>query len=169
MCSSASPTDSSFVLPKKRFCLEIFGGSCRLTREFERCGADALGIDWQHSLDEAEGKCISINLGTESGHILVWRILEAHCAEIELVALTPPCGTSSRAEDRCAAATTVAKRSVSGLSTLKYNATSRMYMQIGKSDVMAANVSFPSFCAEFAAEIGLKQRRRPSYVPNITI
>ena len=76
VCLSARPTDSSFVLPKKRFCLEIFGGSCRLTREFERCGADALGIDWQHNLDEAEGKCISINLGTESGHNLVWRILE---------------------------------------------------------------------------------------------
>jgi hypothetical protein len=44
-----------------------------------------------------------------------------------------------------------------------------MYMQIGKSDVMAANVSFRGFCAELAAEIDLKQRRRPSYVPKMTI
>jgi hypothetical protein len=51
-------------------------------------------------LDEAEGKCISINLGTESGHDLVWRILEEHCGEIELVALAPPCGTSSRAREK---------------------------------------------------------------------
>jgi hypothetical protein len=72
MGSSADPIVNNFVLPKKRFCLEIFGGSCRLTREFERCGVDALGIDWQHNLDEAEGKCISMNLGTESGHNLVW-------------------------------------------------------------------------------------------------
>jgi hypothetical protein len=46
-------------LPRKRFCLEIFGGSCRLTREFDRFGPDALGIDWHHNLDEAEERRIA--------------------------------------------------------------------------------------------------------------
>ena len=55
-CTSASPTDSSFVLPKQRFCLKIFGRPCRFTPQFERCGANALEFDLQHNIDKAQGK-----------------------------------------------------------------------------------------------------------------
>ncbi len=78
--------------------IEIFSGTGGLCAEVRRLGIDScVGID-AHVSKQVKAPVIRIDLTSEDGLALVWRMLEQH--NVVAVHLGPPWGTSSRARDQ---------------------------------------------------------------------
>ena len=77
--------------------IEIFSGTGGLCAEVRRLGlGSSVGID-AHISKQVKSPVIRIDLTSEHGLSLVWRMLEQH--NVVAVHMGPPCGTSSRARD----------------------------------------------------------------------
>ena len=77
--------------------IEIFSGTGGLCAEVRRLGLhSSVGID-AHVSKQVKSPVIRIDLTSEHGQSLLWRMLEQH--NVVAVHLGPPCGTSSRARD----------------------------------------------------------------------
>ena len=93
-----TPAVDSSSLASNLLCLELCGGSARLTRALLDRGFECMAIDWHRNGSKPEGPSVLLDLTTAHAQQLLLslvakkRILFAHCA--------PPCGTASRARDR---------------------------------------------------------------------
>ena len=77
--------------------IEIFSGTGGLCAEVRRLGlGSSVGVD-AHISKQVKSPVIRIDLTSEHGLSLVWRMLEQH--NVVAVHMGPPCGTSSRARD----------------------------------------------------------------------
>eukprot|EP00435_Cladocopium_sp_Y103_P032952 s285_g8.t1 len=77
--------------------VEIFSGTAGLTAEVRRLGCQhGTGVD-AHVTKQVKAPVIRIDLSTEAGQQLLWRILKQ--PRVFGVHLGPPCGTSSRARE----------------------------------------------------------------------
>ena len=77
--------------------IEIFSGTGGLCAEVRRLGLhSSVGID-AHISKQVKSPVLRIDLTSEHGQSLLWRMLEQH--NVVAVHLGPPCGTSSRARD----------------------------------------------------------------------
>ena len=77
--------------------IEIFSGTGGLCAEVRRLGLhSSVGID-AHISKQVKSPVLRIDLTSEHGQSLHWRMLEQH--NVVAVHLGPPCGTSSRARD----------------------------------------------------------------------
>ena len=78
--------------------IELFSGTGGLCAEVRRLGLNSsVGVD-AHVSKQVKSPVIRIDLTSEHGLLLVWRMLEQH--NVVAVHLGPPCGTSSRARDK---------------------------------------------------------------------
>ena len=82
----------------QHFALEIFAGSAGLTAALTAVNFDATGIDWSENRHKPKGKVVQVNLSTDNGVAVFWRMLRhprlAYCH------FAPPCGTASRAREK---------------------------------------------------------------------
>ena len=79
------------------FVIEIFSGTGGLTAAVRRMGmTQSIGID-AHVTKQVKSPVIRIDLATEPGQQLLWRILRQE--SVAAIHMGPPCGTSSRARE----------------------------------------------------------------------
>ena len=77
--------------------IEVFSGTAGLTAAVRRVGCQhGTGVD-AHVTKQVKAPVIRINLATQQGQELLWRILQQ--PRVFAVHLGPPCGTSSRARE----------------------------------------------------------------------
>ena len=77
--------------------VEVFSGTAGLTAAVRRLGChQATGVD-AHVTKQVKSPVIRIDLSSESGQTLLWRILAQ--PRVFAIHLGPPCGTSSRARE----------------------------------------------------------------------
>ena len=77
--------------------IEIFSGTGGLCAEVRRLGLNSSVGGDAHVSKQVKSPVLRIDLTSEHGLSLVWRMLEQH--NVVAVHLGPPCGTSSRARD----------------------------------------------------------------------
>ena len=80
----------------RAFCLEIFGGSCRLTRTLRSAGFNAWAVDYmQNKLQPESPAYLRLDLCLADHKRTFWRLLQH--PRLLYVHFAPPCGTCSRA------------------------------------------------------------------------
>lgn len=77
--------------------LELFAGSCKLSKCLKAHGFLAYGIDHLKCKNRV-GPCVVLNLTSAKGQQFVLTALES--GQVACVPMAPPCGTSSRARER---------------------------------------------------------------------
>ena len=82
----------------RAFCLEIFGGSCRLTRTMRSAGFNAWAVDYkQNKLQPESPAYLRLDLCLADHKRTFWRLLQH--PRLLYVHFAPPCGTCSRARE----------------------------------------------------------------------
>ncbi len=98
-CAHSGPLPSNLPGDTGRpFAVESFCGSAGLTRELQRVGFEALGIDWEKCEHVPRGRVLRLDLSTTHGQQIMQRAL-LH-PRLAYVHFSPPCGTCSRARER---------------------------------------------------------------------
>ena len=77
--------------------LELFAGSCKLSKCLKLHGFAAFGIDHQKCKNRV-GPCVVMDLTRKSSRKFLKKML--HSGKVAVVPMAPPCGTSSRARER---------------------------------------------------------------------
>lgn len=77
--------------------LELFAGSCKLSKCLKEHGFRACGVDHKRCKNRV-GPCVVMDLTRDSGKQFVLKSLES--GQIACVPMAPPCGTASRARER---------------------------------------------------------------------
>ena len=77
--------------------LELFAGSCKLSKCLKSHGFAAFGIDHQKCKNRV-GPCVVMDLTKKSSRAFISTML--HTGRVAAVPMAPPCGTSSRARER---------------------------------------------------------------------
>ena len=77
--------------------LELFAGSCKLSKCLKSHGFAAFGID-HHKCKNRVGPCVVMDLTKKSSGKFILTMLST--GKVEAVPMAPPCGTSSRARER---------------------------------------------------------------------
>ena len=77
---------------------EVFGGCCRLTKEFQVAGFDAEGIDWTGNKDRPVAKFQLLDLAAKWGQDRFWEMIGK--GNVKVVTFAPPCGTASKAREK---------------------------------------------------------------------
>lgn len=77
--------------------LELFAGSCKLSKCLKSHGFAAFGIDHQKCKNRV-GPCVVMDLTKKSSRKFILTMLST--GKVEAVPMAPPCGTSSRARER---------------------------------------------------------------------
>ena len=77
--------------------LEIFCGQALMTKELQRAGFEAIGIDHKGNKDSPLAKTVWLDLATKSGQLQFWDYIRT--GRVRYVHFAPPCGTASRARE----------------------------------------------------------------------
>ena len=77
--------------------LELFAGSCKLSKTLKSHGFSAFGIDHQKCKNRV-GPCVIMDLSKKSSRVFIKKMLKS--GRVGVVPMAPPCGTSSRARER---------------------------------------------------------------------
>ena len=77
--------------------LELFAGSCKLSKALKSHGFAAFGIDHQKCKNRV-GPCVIMDLSKKSSRVFIKKMLKS--GRVGAVPMAPPCGTSSRARER---------------------------------------------------------------------
>lgn len=78
-------------------CLEVFGGSARLTKHFCKLGYDGNAIDWVRNASRPEGPSVLLDLCSDTGRRLLTKLLTS--GRVAYTHFAPPCGTASKARE----------------------------------------------------------------------
>ena len=81
-----------------KYCLELMGGSCRITRAWARKGFEAFGVDHKGNISTPEAPCINLDLRERWNQNYVLDLLRRSL--VGFICMPPPCGTASRAREK---------------------------------------------------------------------
>ena len=97
MSASASARNEGTADEDPPGALEVFCGQALLTKELQKAGFAATGIDHKGNKDRPLAKTVWLDLATKSGQLQFWDYIRT--GRVRYVHFAPPCGTASRARE----------------------------------------------------------------------
>ena len=97
-CGEADAAEDQKLPVRSKFTLELGAGTAGLSAALRREGAETIAIDHRHNRHKMQVPGLVLDLATDAGWTLVWRMLSED--RVVYVHGAPPCGTATRAREK---------------------------------------------------------------------